>query len=242
MRKVITTLLSLALVMGMLVSIPLLTPKDTEAKNGNQPATMVANRFHRIGFDRYGRELPDGKQVPWQKVGEIWWGREGFPMPFALRAVDNPPNSIPLPPATASYATIATSASGDIDPTTGRLDDEAIPSSIAQIQDFGLWSEVWLTVDVTSGDEAASGNGLTTYKHHWYVILDEHGQLWFDTDGRFNDCRYYGYADPYDVNYQMDPHDYTMTTAQTTQEHLLTQWFQTTLRDHIFLIQITTHL
>jgi Glucodextranase, domain B/Copper amine oxidase N-terminal domain len=199
MRKVITTLLSLALVMGMIVGIPLLTPK-TDANAGNKPATMVANRFHRIGFDRYGRELPDAKQVPWQKVGESWWGRTGFPMPFAIRAVDEPPNAIPLPPATAAYATIAMTNRDD---GSGNVAVDGLPSSVAQIQDFGLWSEVWLTVDVSEG------NGQTHYKHHWYVILDEHGQLWFDTDGRFNDCRYYGYADPYDVNYQIDPHGYT---------------------------------
>lgn len=124
--------------------------------------------------------------VPWQKVGEVWWGREGFYMPYAVRAVDDPPYSITVPPATAFYSTVVSNETSSHVATLG----------------FGLWTEVWLTVDVDPGD------GQTTYKHHWYVILDDYGQLWFDPDGRFNDCRYYGYADPYDVNY-MEDDDYT---------------------------------
>jgi hypothetical protein len=195
MRKVVTTLVSLALVVGMLVSFPLLT-LDIEANDsgGNQPATMVANRFNPIGYDRYGRTLPESKLVPWQKPGETWWGRTGFPMPYAIRAVDDPPNSIPLPPATPTYATIAMLNDG-----SDGVAEDGIPTSIAQLT-YGLWTEVWLTIEGIDGQ--------CQYKHHWYVILDDHGQLWFDPDGRFNDCRYYGYADPYDVNYMDDPHDY----------------------------------
>ncbi|HOO97803.1 MAG TPA: hypothetical protein PKV16_06495 [Caldisericia bacterium] len=188
MRKILTTLLSVALVLGMISTfMPMLSLDNAEAQgSGNTPATMVGNRFHRIGYDRYGRELPDGKMVPWQKVGEVWWGREGFYMPYAVRAVDDPPYSITVPPATAFYSTVVSNETSSHVATLG----------------FGLWTEVWLTVDVDPGD------GQTTYKHHWYVILDDYGQLWFDPDGRFNDCRYYGYADPYDVNY-MEDDDYT---------------------------------
>lgn len=38
-----------------------------------------------------------------------------------------------------------------------------------------------------------------------FAVLDSAGQLWFDMDGNFNDCRYYGYANPDDPNYMNDP-------------------------------------
>lgn len=38
-----------------------------------------------------------------------------------------------------------------------------------------------------------------------FAVIDSAGQLWFDMDGNFNDCRYYGYANPDDPNYINDP-------------------------------------
>lgn len=39
----------------------------------------------------------------------------------------------------------------------------------------------------------------------WFAVIDSAGQLWFDPDGSFNDCRYYGYSNPQDPNYMRDP-------------------------------------
>ncbi len=38
-----------------------------------------------------------------------------------------------------------------------------------------------------------------------YAVIDSAGQIWLDTDGNFNDCRYYGYSNPNDPNYKHDP-------------------------------------
>jgi len=37
------------------------------------------------------------------------------------------------------------------------------------------------------------------------AVLDSAGQLWFSRTGAFEDCRYYGYANPDDPNYGRDP-------------------------------------
>ncbi len=182
MKKILTLLITVIMVLSI---VPVFgTAPESQAASPNTPATMVANRWNKIGYDRYGRALLNGKMVPWQKAGEEVWGRpnDGFPMPYALRAVYQRPESIPIPPATPLYCV----------PATGN----AIISS-NDLFASGLWTEVWLTV-IPDG-------GKSTYKDHWYVILDGWGQAWFDPDGRFNDPRYYAYADPYDVNYQRDP-------------------------------------
>jgi hypothetical protein len=38
-----------------------------------------------------------------------------------------------------------------------------------------------------------------------FAVIDSAGQLWFDPDGSFNDCRHYAYANPTDPNYMNDP-------------------------------------
>jgi hypothetical protein len=38
-----------------------------------------------------------------------------------------------------------------------------------------------------------------------FAVIDTAGQLWFDPDGNFNDCRHYGYSDPRDPLYMSDP-------------------------------------
>ncbi|HOO96248.1 MAG TPA: hypothetical protein PKV16_00595 [Caldisericia bacterium] len=45
----------------------------------------------------------------------------------------------------------------------------------------------------------------TRMKEKMFAVIDSAGQIWFDPDGNFNDCRYYGYSDPNDPNYRRDP-------------------------------------
>lgn len=58
------------------------------------------------------------------------------------------------------------------------------------------WTQVYLDVKPDAG-QSSEGNG-------WFVVMDLNGQLWFDPDGRFNDCRYYRYADPASTDYGTD--------------------------------------
>ncbi len=183
MKKILTLLITTIMLVSM---VPLMGMQSAKAASINKPATMIANRWQKIGYDRYGRGLPDNKIVPWQKSGQQIWGRPdaGFPMPFALRAVHQEPNSIPIPPATPLYSLPAagTSAVSEI-----------------ELRNEGLWTEVWLTVIPDAG------NSQYKISDHWYVIMDGWGQVWFDPDGIFNDPRYFGYADPYNVNYRNAP-------------------------------------
>ena len=71
----------------------------------------------------------------------------------------------------------------------GRTDHE-MPSQCV------MWTTVFLDVDPNAG-ESSEGN-------MWYVAMDTNGYLWFDPDGRFNDCRYYKYADPASPDYGTD--------------------------------------
>lgn len=177
MKKILTMLVTAVMLLAVFGTWMPFAGK-AEAASTNSPVTMIANRWHLVGFDRYGCRLRDGKSVPWERPGIRWWGRDGYSMPWALWATDDRPDAQPIPPATARYTHVATG------------------SEISSL-DNGLWTEVWLTV--------VPDNGRSTYLDHWYVICDQYGQVWFDPDGTFNDCRYYGYADPYDVNYRQDP-------------------------------------
>lgn len=171
-------ILTLLISVIMVLGMVPFTFQAKAAESSNTNATMIAVRWNRIGFDRYNKPLQNCKLTPWQKSGQDIWGRprDGFLMPNGWRAVYPTPDSIPIPPAVPVYAVRATTTTA-VNPV--------------------LWTEVWLTV---VGDA-----GRSTYKDHWYVIMDEIGGVWFDPDGVFNDCRFYGYADPNDTNYRGDP-------------------------------------
>ncbi len=45
----------------------------------------------------------------------------------------------------------------------------------------------------------------TALTEKMFAVLDSAGQVWFDPDGFFNDCRHYGYANPDNPLYRQDP-------------------------------------
>ena len=53
--------------------------------------------------------------------------------------------------------------------------------------------------------DAQTGKDDASLTEKCFVVLDSAGQLWFDTEGNFEDCRYYGYSNPVDPNYNNDP-------------------------------------
>lgn len=177
-REQMKRILTLLISIIMVLGMVPFTMQAEAAESNNTNATMIAVRWNRIGFDRYNKPFTNGRQVPWQKTGQEIWGRGVYGMPNAWRAVFPRPDSIPIPPAVPVYAV-------------------AVPKDSPDSTAAFLWTEVWLTV---VGDA-----GRSTYKDHWYVIMDSIGQVWFDSDGTFNDCRFYGYADPNDANYRGDP-------------------------------------
>jgi hypothetical protein len=182
MKKILTMLVTAVMLLAVFATwMPFSGITQAAESQTNNPVTNIANRWNRVGYDRYGCEYREGKLVPWEKKGIGWWGRTGYEMPYAVWAVDDLPNSQPIPPATARYSHNVRAAN-----TIEAVGMENM-----------LWTEVWLTI--------IPDNGKSTYLDHWYVICDKYGQVWFDPDGTFNDCRYYGYADPYDVLYMRDP-------------------------------------
>jgi hypothetical protein len=67
------------------VSIPI------KAADENVNATFISNRWVPVGFYRDGKIL-DAKTFPWQRQGEVVWGRQGFGMPDSLIAIDKDMN------------------------------------------------------------------------------------------------------------------------------------------------------
>ncbi len=57
------------------------------AASSNRPATFIANRFVKVGFDRDGLPLYPARMFPWQQNEKIpAWGRNDYPMPNAFQA------------------------------------------------------------------------------------------------------------------------------------------------------------
>ncbi|MDD4614523.1 MAG: hypothetical protein PHI40_03825, partial [Caldisericia bacterium] len=162
MRKLMSYVIVLALLLTTL-AVPHSVPTTVEAATGNRPATFIANRFVKIGFDRDGLPLYPARMFPWQQNENIpVWGRDDYPMPNAFQARGD--HSINVPAV--------------IDET------DVVPVA---------WTDVYLTVVPDGGDSQEYD--------HWYVVLDSAGQLWFDPDGRFHDCRYNAYTDPASAYY-----------------------------------------
>ncbi|HXK51397.1 MAG TPA: hypothetical protein PLE09_02435, partial [Caldisericia bacterium] len=155
MRKLMSYVIVLALLLTTF-AVPFSAP-SVESATGNRPATFIANRFVKVGFDRDGLPLYPARMFPWQQNSNIpVWGRESYPMPNAFQARDRSIN---------------------------------VPAEIGQSDVVPVaWTDVYLTVVPDGGDSQEYD--------HWYVVLDSAGQLWFDPDGRFHDCRYNAYTDP----------------------------------------------
>ena len=165
-------LLSYVIVFSMLVSsfsILLPSTKVAKAAPKNTPATFIANRFIKVGFDRDGLPLYPKRLFPWQKTAKIQvWGNDRFPMANAK----------------APLASVLV-----MNPCTGREERINVPGVVGQTDVYPvLWCEFYLTITPDGGKSQESNKR--------YVVLDSANQLWMDPDGTFNDPRYNPYADP----------------------------------------------
>jgi hypothetical protein len=185
MKRIIVTLIVALMVFGLLPFMPKTAHAETDPENSR--ATIIVNRWHRVGENEYGDPLTDGRTFPWQAAQNSqagsndetlggYWGRTDYGMPNSNIAVS--PNRIPR---------------------AARLNT---PSTVQPM----LWTTVYLTVIANDGSSRPitneAGDVLTLGK--WYVVMDEAGQVWFDMDGRFNDSRYTATANPFSPFYEWD--------------------------------------
>lgn len=158
MRKILSVIIALMLLFGLFSPIHSLSGVAF-AKTEKSTAVFIAATFRRVGYDWDGKTLLDPpRDFPWQKPGQVCWGRPGYYMPDAVKARDT---------------------------ATG------LPTRVEKAEDGTkpmYYTQVYL-------DVRAEG-GLSTESNPYYVIVDSVGQLWFDSDGFFNDGRYDPRADP----------------------------------------------
>ncbi|MDD4028760.1 MAG: hypothetical protein PHX86_03445, partial [Caldisericia bacterium] len=183
MRKIVSCLVVCFMLLTTFTAFVSVSP--TEAAKGNQPATFIANRFVKVGFDRDGLPLYPAKMFPWQTSSDMpVWGRPdaGYPMPNASQAV-------------ALYDSIHSEkwyhysfnfpAIGKNSPYLG-MDENAEPNLTDVVP--VAWTDVYLSVQ--------PDGGRSQEYDHWYVVLDSAGQIWFDPDGTFHDSRINPFTHP----------------------------------------------
>ena len=191
MKRIITTLIAALMVFGLL--LPYVPKVSAQPETENQHATMIINRWHRVGENEYGDPLDGQRSFPWQNPGEPlsqYWGRSGYDMPNANVAV-----------STNGIARAARQITGNaVDPM--------------------LWTTVYLTIKAQDGESRPISNEVGDIKAigRWYVVMDSAGQVWFDMDGHFHDSRYLATADPFSPYYAYettsDPNTQQVLTAQ----------------------------
>ncbi|HPJ11897.1 MAG TPA: hypothetical protein PLV00_00655 [Caldisericia bacterium] len=217
MKKLTSGLIALLMFASILqVGFYSVPAKAAESQN----AVFIASRFIPVGFERDGTALDPGIDFPWQKPGEMCWGGDEYGMPDTELAVlahyiySEEPLGLTPEPVSESYKKGPNEyAFGDIniparpdqphfDELGNQLyDQEGFPITTNTTVQPLLWTEFYLMVDPASGKSQEY--------NRWYAVYDSAGQLWFDKDGYFNDCRYYEFADPsnlYDTyEVQFDP-------------------------------------
>lgn len=172
--KKIVTLFVVAL-MVLSVGVGMTRAADKKDLSTGRNATFIAVRFAPVGFNYSGTKLYEDKTKNFEVNGNYSsWGREGYRMPACTD-----------------------------DPLTGAVRQPSpksplynVPATTATDSEPRFWAQFYLTVDPNGGDSQEYDP--------MYAVLDNYGNLWFDKDGFFHDCRYYAYADPTDVLYHLD--------------------------------------
>ncbi len=188
MKKLATLIVALALVASLASAFPFVMADEDPIRVGepNTPATMVANKWFKVGYDRDGnmlnpstlihsqvtRQEADGtgyRLFPWQKSGEQTWGRASDDYGYEL------PRLIPT----------------NRHDWLGRFDESNYDFDYDhEVNQYAWWTEIFLNV------EPSSGNSQEFETAHWYAVVDREGSLWLDPDGKFHNCGTEITADP----------------------------------------------
>jgi hypothetical protein len=138
-------------------------------------ATYIAVRWAPVGYTWSGPELYVDKTKNFGVNGTYSsWGREGYRMPACT---DDP-------------------LTGAVTRPTPNSPLYNVPATQATDSEPRFWAQFYLTVD-PNGGESQEYDPM-------YAVLDNYGNVWFDKDGYFNDCRYYAFSDPADPLYNLD--------------------------------------
>lgn len=166
MKKLLAVAVSILFLFGM-IPATIYSPITANAAEDNiKTAVNVISKTHRVGFDWEGEALKDGVSVPWQRPGQVIWGRTGFYMPNALKSVDS----------NSGLAKACTDSKDQVNPV--------------------FYGQVYL-------DIIARGP-ISNEARPYYFVIDDSGQIWFDSDGYFNDARYNPRADPLVAKYPFE--------------------------------------
>ena len=172
--KKIVTLFVVAL-MVLSIGAGISRAKTNEDLSKGRNATYIAVRFAPIGYNWSGPKLYEDKTKNFEVNGTYsGWGREGFRMPACT---DDPLTGAVVRPT--QYSPLYN-----------------VPGTTATDAEPRFWCQFYLTVD-PNGGESQEYDPM-------YAVLDNYGNLWFDSDGFFNDCRYYAFSDPADPLYKLD--------------------------------------
>lgn len=191
MKRFATLIVALAMVLSMTPALQMIKAADPIRDNlSNKPATMVFNKWYRVGYDRDGNMLNPNTIIPaditrqnaggltyrffpWQKEGQEVWGRPSVNNAYEL------PRIVP----TLGHLNL------------GRLTPGNRDFNYADtVEQYAWWTEFFLTVTPNAGDSQQTA--------HWYAVIDKSGNLWLDPDGIFHNCGPDQTADP--MNYQQN--------------------------------------
>jgi hypothetical protein len=136
--------------------------------NNERNATYIAVRWAPVGYNWAAERLYADQQRNFEIGGTYTgFGRDGYLMP---RCTENPATGALVVPAPGAPL-------------------HNIPATEATSVQPRFWTEFYLTVDPQGG--------ASTESDRWFAVVDSGGNIWFDPDGYFHDCRYYAFADPY---------------------------------------------
>lgn len=189
MKKFTTLIVALAMVLSLAAMLPSVKAADSIRDNlTNTPATMIINKFHRVGFDRDNNYLNPStfrttsisraeaggltyRFFPWQKKGTEVWGRPSAGFSYELSPL------VPIASWQPNWSPLGRTIAGNDNYNYDQ------PSNV-----YAYWTEIFLTVTPNSGSSQEY--------EHWYAVMDTYGRLWLDPDGVFHNCGLDVTADP----------------------------------------------
>ncbi len=87
MKKLLTLALVLVFVFSLIPSAYLSISQEAQAVSKNQSLVHLISILRPVGYEWDGvTELDPPRDFPWQRPGELVWGREGYYIPSAVRA------------------------------------------------------------------------------------------------------------------------------------------------------------
>jgi hypothetical protein len=104
MRKLLTLAVIISLLFSVVPFSKTVGKRVALAADQNTTAVNILATVHRVGFGWDNTPLDPPRDFPWQKVGQVCWGRTGYAMPDATKAVSS--TGFPTLPTTAANKTI----------------------------------------------------------------------------------------------------------------------------------------